>query len=62
LQLSNKEKDTWEYDFPEHPAFKELFQLVRKIDVEKNKCCIDAEVEEFVDDLLRRCYLAAIRE
>ncbi|MDR1270083.1 MAG: hypothetical protein LBK82_11220 [Planctomycetaceae bacterium] len=56
LQLWNKEKDIQEYEFPEHPSFKELFQLVREIEVRKNKFYVAPEVENFVDNLLEESH------
>jgi hypothetical protein len=60
LQLWNKEKDDQEYEFPDHPSFKELFQLVREIEVKKNKFYVAPEVENFVDKLLKGSHGFAI--
>ncbi|MDR0337109.1 MAG: hypothetical protein LBI18_08465 [Planctomycetaceae bacterium] len=58
LQLWNK--DVQEYEFPDHPAFKELFQLVRKIEAKKNNFYVAPEVENFVDKLLQESHGLAI--
>jgi hypothetical protein len=60
LQLWNKEKDVQEYEFPDHPSFKELFQLVREIEVKKNKVYVALEAENFVDKLLKESHSFAL--
>jgi hypothetical protein len=54
LQLWNK--DVHEYEFPDHPSFKELFQLVREIEVKKSKFYLALEAENFVDKLLKESH------
>jgi hypothetical protein len=60
LQLWNK--DVQEYEFPDHPSFKELFQLVREIEVRKNKFYVAPEVENFVDNLLEENHSFALNK
>jgi hypothetical protein len=58
LQLWNNEQ---EYEFPDHPSFMELFQLVREIEIKKNKFYVESEAENFVDKLLKKSYAAAMQ-
>ncbi|MDR2115141.1 MAG: hypothetical protein LBP87_02045 [Planctomycetaceae bacterium] len=60
LQLWNNENDIQEYEFPDHPSFKELFQLVRELEIKKNKFYVAQEAENFVDKLLKKSYTSGI--